>query len=168
MARAVTRLSKAIPPSFLACSDVIREFEYSETEIKILKVIGSGDHAVVYRITAGGKSFALAFALKENVQFGCARSRYSLALVFVLVVYLGMRPSLCNGQILTTLSAKLFPPAVMRYTTAWSPDPITLRILISVSEYSNSRITSEQARKEGGMALDPTNLSRGRMLMLRG
>ncbi|KFY56416.1 hypothetical protein V496_06707 [Pseudogymnoascus sp. VKM F-4515 (FW-2607)] len=51
--------SKAIPPPFPACSDVTREFEYSETEIKILKVIGSGDHAVVYRISAGGKTFAL-------------------------------------------------------------------------------------------------------------
>ncbi|KFY95266.1 hypothetical protein V500_02863 [Pseudogymnoascus sp. VKM F-4518 (FW-2643)] len=51
--------SKAIPPPYPACSDVTREFEYSETEIKILKVIGSGDHAVVYRIAAGGKTFAL-------------------------------------------------------------------------------------------------------------
>ena len=51
--------SKAIPPSFPAYSDVPREFEYSESEIKILKVIGSGDHAVVYRIAAGGKTFAL-------------------------------------------------------------------------------------------------------------
>lgn len=51
--------SKAIPPPFPACSDVTREFGYSEREIKILKVIGSGDHAVVYRIAAGGKTFAL-------------------------------------------------------------------------------------------------------------
>lgn len=50
---------KAIPLSVSACSDVPREFEFSETEIKILKVIGSGDHAVVYRIAAGGKTFAL-------------------------------------------------------------------------------------------------------------
>jgi len=40
---------------------VRREFEYLESEIKILKVIGSGDYAVVYRITAGGK------ALKEQL-----------------------------------------------------------------------------------------------------
>ena len=51
--------SKATPLAFLGCCDVPREFEYSESEIKILKVIGSGDHSVVYRIAAGGKTFAL-------------------------------------------------------------------------------------------------------------
>ncbi|KAH9204420.1 hypothetical protein DL95DRAFT_471502 [Leptodontidium sp. 2 PMI_412] len=51
--------SKATPPAFPGWSDVPREFEYSESEIKILKVIGSGDHAVVYRIAAGGRTFAL-------------------------------------------------------------------------------------------------------------
>jgi hypothetical protein len=54
----VTRL-KATPPSLTSCSDVPREFEYSESEIKVLRVIGSGDHAVVYRIAAGGRTFAL-------------------------------------------------------------------------------------------------------------
>jgi hypothetical protein len=51
--------SKATPLDFLSCLDVPREFEYSESEIKILKVIRSGDHSVVYRIAAGGRTFAL-------------------------------------------------------------------------------------------------------------
>ncbi|KAH8746884.1 hypothetical protein BGZ57DRAFT_777521, partial [Hyaloscypha finlandica] len=40
-------------------SDIPREFEYSESEIKILKVIRSRDYVVVYRITTRGKTFAL-------------------------------------------------------------------------------------------------------------
>ncbi|KAH9214676.1 hypothetical protein DL95DRAFT_251159, partial [Leptodontidium sp. 2 PMI_412] len=54
--------SKTTPLACLGCSDVPREFEYSESEIKILKVIGSGDHSVVYRIAAGGRTFALKVA----------------------------------------------------------------------------------------------------------
>jgi hypothetical protein len=50
--------SKLIPLAF-AGSDAPREFQYSESEIKILKVIGSGDHSVVFRIAAGGRTFAL-------------------------------------------------------------------------------------------------------------
>lgn len=52
-------MPKAIPPSFLDGSHLLRKFEYSESEIRILEVIGSGDHAVVYRIAAGGRTFAL-------------------------------------------------------------------------------------------------------------
>jgi len=51
--------SKEILPSLPPRSAVLREFEYTESEIKILKVIGSGDHAIVYRIAAGGNTFAL-------------------------------------------------------------------------------------------------------------
>jgi hypothetical protein len=46
-------------PLPLSYPDMPREFEYSESEIKVLKVIGSGDHSVVYRIAAGGRTFAL-------------------------------------------------------------------------------------------------------------
>jgi hypothetical protein len=40
---------------------MLREFEYSESEIRILKVIRSRDHAVVYlyRIATGGRTPAL-------------------------------------------------------------------------------------------------------------
>lgn len=50
---------KATPPSSPDGSHLLRKFEYSESEISILEVIGSGDHAVVYRIAAGGRTFAL-------------------------------------------------------------------------------------------------------------
>ena len=50
---------KAIPPFSPDGSHLLRKFEYSESEISILEVIGSGDHAVVYRIAAGGRTFAL-------------------------------------------------------------------------------------------------------------
>jgi len=76
-----------------------------------------------------------------------------------------MRLILCNVPTLTTLSAKVLPPAAMRYTTEWSPDPITLRILISDSEYSNSRGTSQQPRKARGVALDLVNGSRSWTLL---
>ena len=52
-------MPKAIPPSFPDGSHLLCKFEYSESEIRILEVIGSGDHAVVYRIAAGGRTFAL-------------------------------------------------------------------------------------------------------------
>jgi len=52
-------MPKAIPPPFPDGSHLLRKFEYSESEIRILEVIGSGDHAVVYRIAAGGRTFAL-------------------------------------------------------------------------------------------------------------
>ncbi|KAG4431976.1 hypothetical protein IFR05_012549 [Cadophora sp. M221] len=58
--------SKATPLAFLGCSDVPREFEYSESEIKILKVIGSGHHSVVYHIAAGGRTFALKVVTSTN------------------------------------------------------------------------------------------------------
>jgi hypothetical protein len=49
-----------VSPHFLpSCSDVPREFPYSESEITILKVIGSGDHSMVYRIAAGERTFVL-------------------------------------------------------------------------------------------------------------
>ncbi len=51
--------SRAIPLAFTSYSDAPRQFEYSESEIKILKVIGCGDHSVVFRIAAGGRTFAL-------------------------------------------------------------------------------------------------------------
>ncbi|TAQ90798.1 hypothetical protein B7494_g867 [Chlorociboria aeruginascens] len=51
--------NRPTPPAFPGCSDVSHEFEYSESEIKILKIIGAGDHAVVYRMAAGGRTFAL-------------------------------------------------------------------------------------------------------------
>lgn len=38
--------SSATPPSSLEDSHLLREFEYSESEIRILKVIGSGDHSI--------------------------------------------------------------------------------------------------------------------------
>jgi hypothetical protein len=50
---------KATVPSLRKSSHLLRKFEYSESEISILEVIGSGDHAVVYRIAAGGRTFAL-------------------------------------------------------------------------------------------------------------
>jgi hypothetical protein len=49
----------SMEPLPLSRSDMPREFEYSESEIEVLKVIGSGDHSVVYRIAAGGRTFAL-------------------------------------------------------------------------------------------------------------
>jgi hypothetical protein len=54
--------SEATPPSSRNGSDTLREFEYSESEIKILEVLGSGDHAIVCRISAGGRTFALKMA----------------------------------------------------------------------------------------------------------
>lgn len=50
------------PPSGREPSDTLREFEYSESEIEILETIGSGDHAIVYRISAGGRPFVLKMA----------------------------------------------------------------------------------------------------------
>lgn len=53
------RICRLQPHVFPSCSDVPREFPYSESEITILKVIGSGDHSIVYRIAAGERTFVL-------------------------------------------------------------------------------------------------------------
>ncbi|PQE30027.1 hypothetical protein CJF32_00009484 [Rutstroemia sp. NJR-2017a WRK4] len=43
-----------------------QQFGYSESEIQLLRVIGSGDHAIVYRISAGDKTFALKIHKYDN------------------------------------------------------------------------------------------------------
>ncbi|KAJ8059164.1 hypothetical protein OCU04_012138 [Sclerotinia nivalis] len=48
------------------CSGVPQKFKYLESEITILDVIGSGDHAMVYRIAAGGRTFALKIHKYDN------------------------------------------------------------------------------------------------------
>jgi hypothetical protein len=40
-----------LPPSAQSESGTLREFECSESQIKILEVAGSGDHAIVYRFS---------------------------------------------------------------------------------------------------------------------
>ncbi|APA09043.1 predicted protein [Sclerotinia sclerotiorum 1980 UF-70] len=48
------------------CSGVPQKFKYSESEITILEVIGPRDHSMVYRISAGGRKFALKIHKYEN------------------------------------------------------------------------------------------------------
>jgi hypothetical protein len=46
-----------------------REFEDSESEIKILKVIRSGDNAVVYRIAARGVQSSNYLPITQNKSY---------------------------------------------------------------------------------------------------
>lgn len=57
----VDQISRSKPITFASTghSNAPCEFHFSESEIKILKVIGHGYHSVVFRIAAGERTYAL-------------------------------------------------------------------------------------------------------------
>jgi hypothetical protein len=57
-------------PTSPKSSDSPQQFEYPESEIKLLRVIGSGDHAIVYRVCAGDKTFAIKVVSRFASAFG--------------------------------------------------------------------------------------------------
>ena len=52
-------------------SSLVAEFDVPESEIRIVGLIGTGDHSLVYRITAGGQTYALKVVRVFTIPFIC-------------------------------------------------------------------------------------------------